>query len=714
MDFGRLVSGQDPNLTRNLAEQLLSNAAFRDAAIKAAAEDSESGDATQSQTQTAEISSGLDNLLNQLTTALTQASAAAEASPETLGNAGPGLESVFSHPLIKQALASVPAELALGVKVALGQIPPQMAEAAVQLLNSIPASTVSKVESVINGLGEEELEKGIKFFQALFGQKDDRVYAQQDNRDNYLTSSNAQLVSGADLNSFLQTAYYVLSSGYDAGKFLDDATNVLNKGDYDDFRRFLSVTDMVMYRGDDLDTFFDFGNKMLDEAPDDYEGNLFQIYTTLAYGGNVNDYVDIADNLQVTGQDGRNNLVDMTRITVDFYKNGGYTPALFDMLATESREGGNVRELMDMYMSDRKMAHTGPDFTKFDRIERIDGPTMVIKQGESAALFAQAVSSRDGLLPESVLFWSSLESGAMSHGSSYLDLSKLPPGTYNIGVKIGNYAGGTDTAFKTVIVEPNPDYVPPTENPEIIVPVDSQVKITVQSGAASLRSDLYMKKNGEDPELVAENAQQGVGTTLEKTYKAGDKLDFLIRTLHPQGAYDHGTDVGMSLDGRNYVKVEQLSDTSWKLYFEDLEADQADWDYDDVVVIVELLQVAQDTDAALEETAVEEVTTVVGGGTTAPASMSKEEAVQITRDAIASLASGSSTTVVASTLNERYYQALDEQIESNNNYARMVDNARIGPDKLKAVLQGVLQSLTGEAPPASTNSQLPFYYNPYF
>lgn len=47
-----------------------------------------------------------------------------------------------------------------------------------------------------------------------------------------------------------------------------------------------------------------------------------------------------------------------------------------------------------------------------------------------------------------------MQTGAISQGSSYLDLSKLGPGTYDIYVKIGPGYGGTDTATKRVIILP--------------------------------------------------------------------------------------------------------------------------------------------------------------------------------------------------------------------------------------------------------------------
>src|SRR5690606_14302877 len=100
---------------------------------------------------------------NQLTSALTQATEAAEPGAAPTQSNGVGIETLLNHPLVKQALSTVPAELALGVKVALGQIPPELAERALGLLNAIPANTVNKVESVLQNLSSEDLERGVNF-----------------------------------------------------------------------------------------------------------------------------------------------------------------------------------------------------------------------------------------------------------------------------------------------------------------------------------------------------------------------------------------------------------------------------------------------------------------------------------------------------------------------------------------------------------------------
>ncbi len=722
MDFSRLSA--DTAYTQQFAQQLLSNAAFRDAAIKANKAREEQENAASAEESTS-APSGLDNLLGVLSDAISQAASAVE-NPGTPEAGDDSVTQLLNHPFIKEALSALPLESALTLKVLMGQAPADIAQQAIELVNTLPANTVSKVATTLQNLSAEDLDEGVAFFSALFGiDRSDREFTQGNNSDLYLNSSNSKVLSGAELNQFLRTAYYIQASGNDIGKFLEQATDVLQRGDYDDFDRFLSVADMVMYKNEDMDQYLGFAKQMLDESHHDFESNLFQMYMTMAYGGSMQNYIDLSANLKTTSLEGRNNLVDLTRITVDFRDAGGYVPALYQMLADEANEGGDVRALMNDYMELRGLADTSPDFTKYARIERIDGDPMVITQGESAALFAQAVSTRDGLLPESVLYWSSLETGALGNGSSYLDLSTLPPGTYHIAVKIGGYGLGTDTAFKTVIVEPGEGgstTTPVAEQP-VVLPESGQVRITLQDGSAGLRSDLYVQRNGEEPQLVAENAQNGGSVVLEQDYNANDKLNFFIRTYTQDGSsYDHGTNTA-GYEDKAYFSMTQNSASSWTIGFEDLPGDQADWDYNDVKVFIELIPPAASGDGNEDESG--DGAVIIGGGTGATDGSSStpysfDETVAITRSAVEALGSGASASEVAEALNARYYASVDAQISNNQTYSQLIDDARSDSGQLKTVLEQVLQELTGEAPatnPPATgdngNGGGQYVYNPY-
>ncbi len=312
----------------------------------------------------------------------------------------------------------------------------QLAYTVQQLVNS--GASLNKISNLIN---------------SITGDTGDLLYTRTGSDDPNLTLQNKIQAFGQDLPALLSQTTQLAQFGEDVDKYLDTAANVVGKGDYDDLRRFISVTDSVMYTGQNLDKFYDFTNEILDKRHYDMESNIFSVQTMLGYGTNLDTALDIMHNMETTNLAGRNNLVDLNRVIIDARNKGCYLPYMFDQMA----KSGDTRAFMDDYMAHNGMKTTAPDFEKFKRIERIDGEDMVIHQGESAALFAQAVSSVDGLLPESVLYWSSMQTGAISHGSSYLDLSKLGPGTYDIYVKIGNYAGGTDTAKKRVIILPNED-----------------------------------------------------------------------------------------------------------------------------------------------------------------------------------------------------------------------------------------------------------------
>lgn len=716
MDFNRLASGLDASISKQLAEQLLSNSLFRDAAVKANRPEEDSAPQTQTAANT-----GLDNLLNALSDTLNQAVSAADedeaAIPTATGTySAESLEALMHHPLMDKVLSQLSMEDALGIRVLLGQVEADDAENIVGLLNSLSSNSVKKVEAILKNLSSEDIQKGVDFFQALFAPDDDTVFAQSNNFDVFYNSSNIRTVLGADLDAFIGTAYQVTRKGGDLGAFMEAGTDVLRKGDYDDFRRFLQVSSLVALQNQNLQKFYDFGSQILDKSPHDYEGNAFQVYMTLAHGGNLEDFIDIASSLETTGFEGRNNLVDLTRVIVDFRNKGAYTPFLFQQMAAVANSGGNVREYMNEYMLKQGMMSTKPDprASQFDRIERIDGDPMVIKKGEKAALFAQAISTQHGLLPESVLYWSSKEKGPLAQGTSYLDLSKLGVGVHHIAVKIGGYGGGTDTAIKTVIVEPaegqedtteetTPVNTDPVQNPNqgIILPESGQIRVTVKKGSAGLRSDLYLRQNGQS-DLVAERANNTASsTTLEKQYNAGDRLDLFIKTFRAGTSYEHGTDTE-TYNGQSYAKVEQIGENKWRVSFEDLPGQSADWDYDDVVCEVELMPNTASTGA------------VDSADVSVPA-VSREEAIQMTQAALSALQSDKKVfEEYAAILKERYFKAIDEQIGYNQDYMRQLRDYMADQDQRAAELQAffeqVLQTLTGSntvtesAPPQDTGS----------
>lgn len=472
------------------------------------------------------------------------------------------------------------------------------------LINSSATSTTATTQLsaldnyTINNLtskGSVDKTKLNNLVDMVTGNTGDLLYTRTDSNDPNITAKNKVAISGADLSNLLNQAALVSQRGDDVNAYIDAATEVAEKGDYDDLRRFISVTNSVMANSQNLDKYYDFSKQILNKRSYDFESNVFALQTLVNYGASMDNGIKVLKNMETTGLDGRNNLVDLNRVLINEKNKGGSVSNLITNMANST----DTRAFLNDYMSNNNLKSTAPDFNKFNRIERIDGEDMIIKEGESAALFSQAISSTQGLLPESVLYWSSLQNGAISNGSSYLDLSKLKAGTYDIYVKIGNYAGGTDTAKKRVVVLPKEDVevdgggVKPEEGKTdpIILPEEGSLRITVEKGSAGLDSDLFINKNGTDT-LVTTKAQTNQDFTYETGYKKGDALDFFIKTHGDSwglGTYDHGTNTENSPSGKAYYKKEELSPTSWRIRFEDLPEEKSDFDYDDVVIKVELL-----------------------------------------------------------------------------------------------------------------------------
>lgn len=281
----------------------------------------------------------------------------------------------------------------------------------------------------------------------------DFLYTRTASNDPNITAKNKVAISGADLSSLLNQAALVSQRGEDVNAYVDAATEVAQKGDYDDLKRFINVTNSVMKSSQNLNQYYDFSKQILNKRSYDFESNVFALQSLVNHGTSMDNAVAVLKNMTTTGLEGRNNLVDLQRVLVNEKNKGSSVSNLISNMVNSN----DTRAFMNTYMANNGLKSTAPDFNKFDRIERIDGEDMIITEGESAALFAQAVSQSQGLLPESVLYWSSLQTGAIANGSSYLDLSKLQAGTYDIYVKIGNYAGGTDTAKKRVVVLPKDD-----------------------------------------------------------------------------------------------------------------------------------------------------------------------------------------------------------------------------------------------------------------
>lgn len=291
---------------------------------------------------------------------------------------------------------------------------------------------------------------------SLSGDTDDILYTRTDSYDPNITLQNKMKFMGGDLYSFLNQVELVNSLGYDVNAYVETATNVFSQSDYDDFRRFIDLTGTILKNRQDPSGFFDFANKVAQNSPETMESNFFTIQTLLTYNPDIEKAVRIMNNMVTdTSLTGRENMAKVNAFIVACYKKGYDANFLIDQMADSGNTIGFINSWAALH--GMRFVNTRHD-TGFDRIEGIDTrKAMVIKQGENAALFAQAVSSTDGVIDAKYLYWSSVQTGALSNGSNYLDLSKLPPGEYDIFVKVGNYGNGTDTARRKVIILANDD-----------------------------------------------------------------------------------------------------------------------------------------------------------------------------------------------------------------------------------------------------------------
>lgn len=118
---------------------------------------------------------------------------------------------------------------------------------------------------------------------------------------------------------------------------------------------------------------------------------------------------------------------------------------------------------------------------------------------------------------------------------------------------------------------------------DLVMPVDGKIKVTLTKASAVLVSDVYICSPLE--RLLIENNLVNTGITVEGEYSAGTRLNFFIRTDGSPlgfGIYDHYADSG-------FCSIKRMSLLKWQLGFEDLPENHADWDYNDAVLVVEII-----------------------------------------------------------------------------------------------------------------------------
>ncbi len=119
---------------------------------------------------------------------------------------------------------------------------------------------------------------------------------------------------------------------------------------------------------------------------------------------------------------------------------------------------------------------------------------------------------------------------------------------------------------------------------QVVLPTYGKVTVTLTKASTKLVSDIYLVR--PDSILLIENNLTNVGKTVDTVYRPGTTLRFAIGVHGPDGLYFHYSE-------SRFARMESISPTEWNIHFEDLPQDEADWDYDDVIINVKLDEVTE-------------------------------------------------------------------------------------------------------------------------
>lgn len=121
---------------------------------------------------------------------------------------------------------------------------------------------------------------------------------------------------------------------------------------------------------------------------------------------------------------------------------------------------------------------------------------------------------------------------------------------------------------------------------KIVLPRAGQVRVYFESASAFLKSDLYIISPTN--QMLVANSSVGNQSYIGP-FNNGTELKFSIK-VHGQpmnlGEYFHDSN-------STYAKITQIDNDTWRLYFEDLPSNKADWDYNDVIALVDMAQDVQ-------------------------------------------------------------------------------------------------------------------------
>ena len=128
----------------------------------------------------------------------------------------------------------------------------------------------------------------------------------------------------------------------------------------------------------------------------------------------------------------------------------------------------------------------------------------------------------------------------------------------------------------------------PNPNPcsKLIIPEGEwRVRVTLLESTGALKSDLFIDAPLAIERPLIKNSLKHIGSVVETPFLSGEELVFHIEINGESqglGKYSH-------YSNSEFAQVERTDPLRYIVGFEEMPADQADWDYNDVVLLVELI-----------------------------------------------------------------------------------------------------------------------------
>jgi len=128
----------------------------------------------------------------------------------------------------------------------------------------------------------------------------------------------------------------------------------------------------------------------------------------------------------------------------------------------------------------------------------------------------------------------------------------------------------------------------PDANPceRLIIPEGEwRVRVTLLESTGALKSDLFIDAPLAIEKPLIKNSLKHIGSVVETPFISGEELVFHIEINGESeglGKYSH-------YSNSEFAVIERTDPLRYIVGFEEMPADQADWDYDDLVLLVELI-----------------------------------------------------------------------------------------------------------------------------